>query len=234
MVLVPTVNLKIMKNIKLFFYILLIISLSTGFNLNAQDSTFKKCNEIYLTTPSINLEGPGLKFKTQMKGDLFFRVGLLNLYIKSNNYPASNVNYPRRETNFGIGFNIGLEKRKMINNTFSFFYGLDFVTEAGYGFCKVENAFIAKEMRTEYKYYINPGIGFGSGVLFNLNNHFFLGAVLNPQILFRYSKDQEYLNLSDDDTEIIEYYNRYTGLSFDFDTESIRILFMYRWDKKNR
>ena len=221
-----------MKIIKLSICIILVNSF-LELNLNAQDSTFNKYNEIYLSTSSINLEGSGLNYKTQMKEDLFFRVGLLNINSDLTSYkPGTSASYPYSEIEVLLGFNIGLEKRKMINNIFSIFYGLDFITRTGYTYRIVKNAFIPKEMRTKYKYYIYPGIGFGSGILFNIKDAFFIGAEFNPQILFKYRKDQEYLYVSDDDAETIEYYNKYTDVSFDFDTESIRILFMYRWNKK--
>ncbi|MFW5879573.1 MAG: hypothetical protein ACOCUV_01985 [bacterium] len=184
--------------------------------LNAQQDTIKK--EFYISTSSNSLNLFGFQYKTAINPGTYLKISLLDIKLLYTNETPSEVDvYQVNDLDLSFDLNVGIEKRKKITGRLYLFYGLNVILSAELERHKVDNPHIPKADRITREEYYLPGIGFNSGILLKFNDQIGLATEFTPKLNYVYR---------------IRRLRRTTGLEFDFDTESIKISFIYTWNKK--
>jgi hypothetical protein len=173
----------------LLIFTLLLITM-TGYTQVSSDST-KRTKEFLITTTSLTSGNYGLQYKINVFKKSFIRLGLAYVYDEyRSDKPQVVTSYPTK--NYGSGFSLtsGLEKRKVISESFEFSYGLNLILSAGWAKTKTENPNISSSARiTNKSYFIAPGIGINLGAIMKIHQNFYLGAEIIPQIIYNYQDD---------------------------------------------
>ena len=209
---------------KIFFSLFLFGLLSSG--LFAQESSYGKTRELYLSGNLLTFNNFGLQYKSETKKGNYFRVGVTSLashFLKSN--PASPTLYNHTSTNLSGGFDIGLEKRKQVTEKLTAFYGINLAVSADFQRSKYDDPTLPKNLRFTDDFSISPGLGFNSGFILNILNDFSISAEIIPKLNFIYTSNQNIQG-----TEKVKSTNN--GGSLQLDNQSVRISFIYHWTKK--
>ena len=153
-----------------------------------QDTTkTEKIKEYYLTLTDISPINVSIKYKRHLKNRTFFKIGLVNISVDSRNYyPNFPTSFPTHRLFFSSGLEFGLEFRKMITDKFTFYHGPNMSFTYQTSISKIDNPALPNSQRKNITQTYNGGIPYTFGLLFNLNDHFFLSAELNPVLLFSY------------------------------------------------
>lgn len=207
---------------KKIFFSLVCIFIITG--LNAQQNNKQLVKEVYITTKSLELGNMGLQYKRSINENTFFRVCVLDLNLEaSQKNSASSMSYPTDTYEMNGNVEFGLEKRRKITEKLSCFYGIDLLFEAGVQRIHTDNPTYPLSMRNTDFFHLNPGLGFGSGILLFLKEGFYLGAAVNPAIVYQFNrKDNVYVEEGKD---------KNPGVSIKLGTVPVSVSFMYRWNK---
>jgi hypothetical protein len=115
-----------MMKFKYLKQVYLVTFLSVTFVTFGQQSNAGKIKEIYLSGDLLKFQNLGLQYKTQIKDNTYFRIGLAGLNIGFNKSNPSPANYLVHITsNISGSFDIGLEKRRSITEALTCFYGFN-------------------------------------------------------------------------------------------------------------
>ena len=190
----------------------LLLTLST-FTSFAQDSTKSegKIREYVLTLSNIAPLNVGIRYKKQTREKTFFKVGLVNLNGSiSNMDPFLSTYFPFKLYNFSVGFELGFEFRKSLNNSFTFFHGPNVTLATTQRFRKYKDPSASlNNMQTIYQSN-NLGLTYTLGILLHLKGHFFMSAEINPGVFYTYSRQE---NTTDIHTQSIGFANSFGLIS---------------------
>jgi hypothetical protein len=210
-----------MKKICIYSFLIVLISS----NILAQDPADTRSKEIYLSGNLLTFSDFGLQYKKELKNNTYFRIGFASLnpgYTRNN--PGSSNMFDRSFLIISGSFDLGLEKRKSINEKLTAFGGINLYSSISFGRNKTENPNLPRELRYADSFAINSGLGFNSGLILKLLDNFSISAEITPRLLVNYSSNQNVVGTNKiKDTS--------TGGSFNFDSSSVRVSFIYNWTK---
>lgn len=219
--------------VNIHIFILLSVVFSTSETI-AQESDSTKNRELYLTGNVLQLKDFGMEYKSEYKKNTYLRLGISSLYLnvdKTMYEDPSPINSPYSITSeFRGKFELGIEKRKQINNRFEAFISGNFIL--GGGFSRLKHDYPDQPTNLQFldTYGISSGFAFNSGFIAKITDNLLIAAEVIPEIIFSYSCNQN-LVLVDSDIEKVKTEN-FKG-TFNLDNESVRISFVYRWNKEN-
>ena len=157
-----------------------------------------------------------LKYKKQISDKMYFKLGLINLsYNYSTNYNESS-SFPIDNEAYSAGIQIGLEFRKKLTNTFSFFHGpnIEYVYSNNTEINLNPSTPVYKNKRITQNHI--GQIPYTLGVLFNLNIHVLFAAEINPGIQFNFKESYytgEYTDYKHSFSSSLKFDNRLCLLS---------------------
>jgi hypothetical protein len=199
--------------------------LSSG--LFAQVSETSRIKELYLSGNLLTFNNFGLQYKSELKNENFFRLGLTDIYSQfSKQYFGSpSVLLPNSMTELAGTFEVGLEKRSKISNRLTAFYGVNFVTSISFQRNKTEDPSLSRDLRHIDVFNINPGLGFNSGFIYTISGEFSVSAEVSPKLLYTYTSKERIsgTNKVNDTTQ---------GGSFNLDNHSVKVSLIYAWSKE--
>jgi|WetSurMetagenome_2_1015567.scaffolds.fasta_scaffold05100_8 hypothetical protein len=168
----------------------------------------------------INLGGSncGIRFKTGNQSSLL-RITLLSIsgYSSWQNNSSGSSNNNNSQ---GVGFNIGMEKRKNIAEGVSFYYGLDLLTSYYRSIYKYNSS----SPVTDKDWTFSPGLGFIIGFNYSPIPKIIVSAELMPSISYNYSK-----HIYDDQGGIIKYSS--SSLDYGLRNNGINLTLAYVFGK---
>jgi hypothetical protein len=217
-------NLKMKTMEKTCIYVFFIACISSS--LFAQDPGETRSREIYLSGNILTFSDFGLQYKSELQNNTWFRIGLasLNPYYHQEN-PGSSGAYDHSFFNISGSFDLGLEKRRSINEKLIAFYGINLYSSVNFNRNKTEDPALPLGLRYVDTYNFSSGFGFNSGLILNLSDNFAISAEIKPRLLINYSSSQYVTGTyKTTDTSM--------GGSFSFNSSSVSISFIYRWSKK--
>jgi len=203
---------------QLFPFVVLFILIMGQQTAAAQETQEKKAHELYLYGNLHDLALTGIAYKSEIKSGTFFRLGATNLAI--SNFSSTNSNsYPYDTFSLGGGIQAGLEKRVMLTQKLSAFYGVDLTTSVNFSnseFNYPEIPYTARIME------FTPGFSFGSGLIFSIIKNFSLALNVEPAMLMRFSSSKRiYPTYTDKSSS--------TTFHFHLDIDDIKLSLVYRW-----
>lgn len=145
-----------------------------------QSPTLK--NEISVSTSNLNLNNLSLKYSKNISDDLWFKIGLIDLYGSVHSKIPSVGAFKTTDTQINGGLLIGIEKQKSITSRLAFFYGLNAQMTYNYSNQTTENPSVPESQRDNKVFCYFPGIGIDLGFFYKLNENFLLGVEVNPSI----------------------------------------------------
>jgi hypothetical protein len=184
---------RLSQKTSLFFFITF-FSLTFTTNGQIQDSTLHK-DELYLKVNSLLTGDFGFQYKHRVGQNHFLRFSSLTSSTNSvTNDPGVPSSFKTKTTYFNSGLNIGLEKRKQYNSKLTFFYGVDFIGQFDSQTQRTDNPSISQRQQKVYDFGLSFGLGLGLGFLYNIKDNIHLGFALTPNVLVKYSEDENYNN----------------------------------------
>ncbi|MES2139787.1 MAG: hypothetical protein V4511_08755 [Bacteroidota bacterium] len=161
-----------------------------------------------------NLNNFGIRYKCGTDKTLL-RLTLLSINATSNdNEFGSGLN---SQSNIGFGFNIGFEKRKVINEKLDFYYGLDLLTS--YNYNRSDQGITSRET-----WGASPGLGLVLGLRYKISNEFNISAEVVPSV--KYSTGETITTSSG-----VKVSSTTTGYSFGLANNSASLTLAYRFGK---
>lgn len=160
----------------------------------------------------INLSGStfGIRYKTGNENTLF-RMTLLSLSgsSSSSKVPSNNEN---RSNSQGFGFNFGFEKRKIVSDDLSIYFGSDFLTS--YQRNKYKNV-SSSHTQTSTDLSLSPGIGLILGFNYEISNKINISAEIMPSISCSFNKTTNnfYGSISKTTSTVLNYGLRTDGVN---------------------
>jgi hypothetical protein len=170
----------------------------------AQDTTKadKKIREYALSLTSFSSMNVYIRYKRQIKGRTFFKVELINLSgSRSENKPEISSSYGSTQYNLSGGLQCGLEFRKSITNAFTFFHGPNIGLICFSNIAASDNPSIPADETKSFSQNYSLGIPYSLGILFHLNNHFFMSAEINPAVSATWGFHKNSQSPSDNNTQ---------------------------------
>src|SRR5208337_479420 len=113
------------------------------------------------------------------------------LSINGFNSHASPDTLSENKSSIGLGFNIGFEKRKHINDKSSFYYGLDLLTSY--------NSSVTDDIQDQIRFEntsSSVGLGLVLGWIYNISKDISLAADMIPSINYNYNKSTNIISSS--------------------------------------
>ncbi|HSH65152.1 MAG TPA: hypothetical protein VLB84_04995 [Bacteroidia bacterium] len=160
----------------------------------AQDTTKAegKTKEYVLTLSNISPLNVGIRYKKQLKNRMFFKVGLINLNASiSDNKPFSSSMISSKYYSFSGGMELGLEFRRGLGESFTFFHGPNVNVSSVSKFARyADPSNTDSKMQTQYVSN-SLGVRYTLGILLHLKGHFFMSAEINPGVFMTYSRDEK-------------------------------------------
>jgi hypothetical protein len=180
-----------MMKFKYLKQVYLVTFLSVTFVTFGQQSNAGKIKEIYLSGDLLKFQNLGLQYKTQIKDNTYFRIGLAGLNIGFNKSNPSPANYLVHITsNISGSFDIGLEKRRSITEALTCFYGINLYNAAIFNRNKTEDPTLPRDLRFLDSFNLESGFGFNSGLVLKIFKDFSISVELSPRILYKYNSSQ--------------------------------------------
>jgi hypothetical protein len=230
-------------NFKKITIVFLLFSGSIYGQTKPDSVTVKKANEIYIEARGVLFSGSlGVQFKRELKPDLFFKVGGLSLNgaTSTRNQYDENYYYSRlindvylgeiENKNAAFSFNIGVEKRKVVTNTFSYFCGISLISTTlnySYKYAVLErqnmppNLFIPTGKSISYKESMFAiGLSPYFGAIFKIYKNLSASIEIAPSILRSYSKKEFSSLIPQINTQ---------GWNYNLTTNSVGFNLVYRW-----
>jgi hypothetical protein len=205
-------------------YVLLVTFLTGAFVTYGQQSSSGKIKEVYLSGDLLKFQNLGLQYKTQIKDNTYFRIGLAGLngdITKSN--PGMINSLVRISSNFSGSFDIGMEKRKSISETLTCFYGINLYNWSSFNRIKTEDPTLPRDLRFLDSFSSESGFGFNSGFILRIYKGFSISTELTPRILYKYNTTQNI-----DQGEKV----KYTGSGGSININStVQLALIYSWSK---
>lgn len=153
---------------------------------------------------------------------------MADISISRNQHnPKLTSNFPYENINGSLELITGFEYRFKLHALVETYIGTDLVFGFGLGMTKISNPALPTGSTSDLDYSISTGLGLGSGILVKAIKGFHIGLNLSPTILFTYSPYDSYDENGD---LVIEGTNQ--GLGTYFNSSSVQLLFMYRWEAK--
>jgi hypothetical protein len=207
----------------LLLTILLVLPSSKLFS---QDSQVGKQKELYLSNSLFNISSFGLQYKSEIKNQKYFRLGFTGISsdFSRQTYGTPVPEWPSIYSNIEGTFDIGFEKRSHITDKLSAYCGINFVTSGNFRRRRTEDPSKSDKLRNLDFLSINPGLGFNSGFLYKVNDAFSISAEVIPRLLYNYTVTQRITGLNK-----VNDINQ--GGSFEFNTHSVLVSFIYNWSK---
>ncbi len=197
----------------------------------AQDSDSIRNREIYLTGNVLELKDFGMEFKSEYKKNTYLRLGITNIFLnvfKTNYEDPSPINSPYSiSSEFRGRFEVGIEKRKQINNRLEGFISINFILGGGFSRMKYDFPDTPRNLQFLDNYSISSGFDFNSGFIAKISDQFLIAAEIVPGIIFSYYSYQK-LQPADPEIEKVKGEN-FTG-TFNLDNEFARLSLVYRWN----
>ena len=131
---------------------------------------------------------------------------------------------PSTNTTLAGTFEIGLEKRILITNKLTAFYGVNFTVTNSFQRNRRPDPSLPLDSRHLDNLSINPGFGFNSGFIYTLSDEFSISTEIIPRLLYSYSTSQRLSGLN-------KVKDIRQGASFNLDNQSVRVSLIYRWTK---
>lgn len=183
--------------------LLILVVLVFSMTINAQE--VQKQKEVGLTFS--NLNNIGLTYKTGNKNSMW---RFSTVFINGQNYKTETDSLIHYSFNMSLGFKIGKEFRKSINENFEFRYGLDL------GFDYMFSCNYAKSI------VYSPSINFVIGANYITKSNVIIGAEIMPFIGY---------NIRSNDTQGGTTNNNFgaSGLSWGVNSTSAKITIGYRF-----
>lgn len=159
-------------------YLVLFI-VTTLMRVHAQDTTsMKKIKEFYLELSGFSNISVQIKYKTQIGAKTFFKAGLIDLSFYQNEI-KSGPPILTRSRQYSGGVELGIEFRTNLYKQFAFYHG----PNVQFSYQGTETTTWFPEKSTGSSMY-RAGIPYTLGLLFNLKNHFYFSAEINPGIFY--------------------------------------------------
>lgn len=175
---------------RLLLILAILLITMTGYAQVNNDST-KSTKEFLITTTSLTSGNYGLQYKVKLFKKSYLRLGVGYIFddYRSDD-PKVPTTYPTKSYSAGFSFTSGLERRKIISESFEFSYGLNLIISCSWAKTRTENPNISSSLRdTNKSYFISPGIGVDLGAIMKIHQNFYLGAEMMPQILYAYQDE---------------------------------------------
>lgn len=154
------------NNSALKFFIFMLI-FSFGFKSNAQSESKKGNHEIGISTTSFG--SYSINYKKKLNEKMYFRLTNLNFGISGAT---------GKHTVITASTQVGLEFRSPLTNRVSFIHG----PQIGFGIKSTESS-------PTSVYQINSSISYFGGLLYKLNNSFYIGGEISPSISFGHTSN---------------------------------------------
>ncbi|MBB3188496.1 hypothetical protein [Microbacter margulisiae] len=156
-------------------FILVGVSIIAPFCLQAQDVQPAPIHEIGISFNNLNYFG--LRYKWGNDTTLYRITGLVlnGSYAKDTPSSSGSLN-----SGAGFGFAIGFEKRKPINNSLSFYDGLELLPSFNYSYTNNENSW----KNTIFQ--VNGGLGVVLGLSYKISSTIYLDAEVEPNVMYSY------------------------------------------------
>lgn len=181
--------------------IIFLLFLSIG-NLNAQDTTQYKKNEIWA-----NFFSAGVTYKRGLNSKTFFKAGITfdfnkgksdqDYFYSDDNYNSAGHNKVN-QNHQSISINIGIEKRCYLSSKVTLFHGPDL----SYGLSILKTRTSNLNLKDETSRNSQTiGAGYTIGALYSFNSFLAIGINWSPRIYYSfYRRETSYQNLPDSHT----------------------------------
>ncbi|HER09637.1 MAG TPA: hypothetical protein ENO20_12085 [Bacteroides sp.] len=207
------------------FLMVIVISGLTIIRLTAQSVQPENSREIYFSMDPIGSKAYGMQYKTGLNENTMLRFAFSSFNAAfSSTRPALSYNYPSTQLDIGGGLEAGLEKRVLLTEKVSAFYGVDFVAQMAYTHQRSDNPTLPEDIRALNDVTLSPGFGFKSGLLLHLKNGFFAAVELSPRLFYQFSSDEQRAG-----NHVAA--DRHHTFGFNADVEAMKISLAYRWHK---
>lgn len=149
-------------------------------------------DEISVSTNSLNFENLSLKYARNISNEWWLKVGVINLGINSYQRNPYKGSFKTTDTKFNGGLLIGIDKEKALTEKLSLMMGINAQLTYNYFNFKTQDPSVPESQRSNKVYSYIPGIGFGLGFFYHLNNNILLGAEINPTVTYYYEKNTSF------------------------------------------
>lgn len=177
------------------------IFLITSLRLSAQEK--RKSKELGITTSKFSITD--LPFSLVYKwgqDDKFWKIEAANIGGEASlpSIRIDTITQDEPSYNFGLGFTLAKEKRHAIREKITVFHGIRFGLASSYYRQKDIYSTSNRNYILTTRYNVIPSVGYGLGIMFDLDDHFYLSAELNPMISYLMS----YEEIRDYDPNVIQ------------------------------
>ena len=131
-------------------------------------------NEISVSTNKLDLSNLSLKYSRNISDNLWFKIGLINLGLNVHENSPQRGSFSTTDTEMNAGLLIGIEKQKSLTNRLELIYGLNAQMTYKYFNLNTENSSVPINQRDNEVFTYIPGIGFGLGFFYHLNESILL------------------------------------------------------------
>lgn len=171
--------MKILPVFVMFIYLSFFSS-----SASAQDTLQRKAREYHFTLTNIAPATVGFKFKKQMRGERYIKLGLIDLSgARSTNIsPSSGSAY----ITFGLSGGVlgGIEFRRALSERFTFYHGPNLSFTYGANILTIKDpAFTDRYIEGNFA----AGVPYSLGFFYSINDHLLLSAELNPGVTLHYT-----------------------------------------------
>jgi hypothetical protein len=133
----------------------------------------------------------GFQYKAGINELVYFRYGLSKIGIKHDSFlPALSSTFSNQSFEGTIKMNIGIEKRKEISGSVSWFCGLDVIEQFIFQRYRIDNPNLTEEDRKSYNYTNSLGLGLPLGVIFKLNKKIHPATEIEPELIYMSHVDE--------------------------------------------
>ena len=216
-----------MDNHKNLLALILILGF-TSINISGQDSSRPLSKEIYLTGKILDFTNLGLEYKSEIKENTFFRMGINNLSLnlqRDKNGDPNSIFPPTKRYAVSGRYEFGIEKRKIITDKLQAFYGIDIFTWGSFYRHFQQDPSLPYDLRFHDNLSVTPGFSFKSGLILKISDAFSIAAEIAPEIFYSFGYNEKTVgNIKVKDTSS----NGIISIS----NQNVWIAFVYKWDKK--
>ena len=193
---------------------------------NAQENLQGKTKELYISVDLLSFNNLNLEFKSALKNNWFYRISATNLNVSSNdNDRALPSVYDQKTTSVNGGLDIGIEKRKQLNEKLWLFYGINIFESTSFSRTNTADPTLPKDLRNQDNLLIGTGLGFDSGFILNIVGNFSVSAEISPRLSYSHNS-HTFINNSEKYKDTIQTYG------FGISSSIIRISLLFSWTKK--
>lgn len=151
-------------------------------------------NEVSVSTNSLDFNNLSIKYSRKISENRWLKIGLINLGLNVMENVPHRGSFSTTETRMTAGLLVGIEKQKFISSRLEFIYGLNAQLTYHYLNHNTEDPWVPKEERDNEVIKYMPGVGFGLGFFYHLNENILLGAEVNPTLSYYNEHSNSYYN----------------------------------------